>query len=225
MLHSQAEISLHSPDAAILFKGGKKNSQQFIPSYFYTQRKLNSVYQQGLANNPYAEAALMDIQYEIDGVLTLCENKISRLNGLLDKSKENGINPVVMTNDNPTKHVVKYLTEYASLMLKMMSRVDLSCLMIRTCHTMNIIDDALATDALRQLKRSVRAVFDKIVSYDKNILKDVTREDIRMKTAAAKVMAKKLGIPNDSVMNSEVSFAQRRLGLLGSDRSPNHATL
>jgi len=216
VLHSKAKIVFHTPDADVLFKGGKKNTDQFIPSYFYAQRRLNSVYSQALLKNPYAEAALIDIEYEIQGVLNFCDNKGRSIGQLLESVKERGVSSILLHDDKPRSYQVNYLTEYSSYLLSMMSYVDLLCRTVRTAHTMRAIDDVVAVDVLKEVKRIVRAVFNKIIFYNKNIVNDVTREDVFKKTPSAKVMIDRFGVPNEDVMKSDFVVKQRRLGLLGS---------
>jgi hypothetical protein len=56
---STVELALHTNDATMLFQGGTR-ARHFIPGFHYAQKRLNVLFSMGMAENPFAEGALIE---------------------------------------------------------------------------------------------------------------------------------------------------------------------
>ena len=210
MYISNIQLTLHSNDAEMLFRGGVK-TKEFIPGFYYCQKRLNALFAMGLAKNPYAEAALIEIDYRLKEVTELTEAITTKAQKSLSTAKSQGIEVALLQRDKPYIHAINYATEYTSLLARMVSQADKAFLHIRTAHSSGYLPETLATDQIRALRRKIRMVFDRIIAYAKIIQPGITREDILNKTAKALGMIEKLGTPNDAVMAGTVTFEKQRI--------------
>jgi hypothetical protein len=214
MYQSKVILTLHSNDASVLFNGGKKGAPEFIPGFFYSQKRLNLLYNEGLSNNPYAETALLDIQFSLEEIKVFCNVLNGQIEGKMNRSSKDGITVVMLESSNPKTIEINYVTEFATLFVKMMAQSDRAFLHIRTAYTAGLIEEQYAKEQMWTIRKKVRNVFQKAVSYQKKITVGITREDIVNETPAALEMKKVFGLPHENVMSSDVTFGQRRLNLL-----------
>lgn len=214
MFQSKVTISLHSSDAAILFKGGKKG-KQFIPGFAFAQQRLNALFAMGMKANPYAEAALMEIDIRFDEVSTFIEEAIACSMKALDEAKNDGMNVSLLTDTEPKKIEIDHASEYSSQLAKIILKADKAFRYLRTAHSAGYMGTDLATEYIRGIRRKIRMVFDRISRYSKTIDPEITREDLTKKTDQAKIMIKKMGMPNQKILNGDVSFRYKRISELG----------
>lgn len=214
MFQSKVTITLHSSDAAILFKGGKRG-KQFIPGFGFAQQRLNTLFAMGMKENPYAEAALMEIDMRFDEVSTFVQEAIISAKNSLDVAKDDGMRVTLLTDIDPKEIEIKHASEYSSQLVKMILKADKAFRYIRTAHSAGYMGTDLATEYIRGIRRKIRMLYDRISRYSKKIDPDITRDDLSKKTAQAKTMIKKMGMPNKKILDGEVSFRHKRISELG----------
>ncbi|MGK0292316.1 MAG: integrating conjugative element protein (TIGR03761 family) [Porticoccaceae bacterium] len=214
MFQSKVIIALHSSDALILFKGGK-NGKQFIPGFAFAQKRLNELFAMGMKENPFAEAALIEIDIRLDEVGAFMQEAITSSKKSLADAADDGMTVSLLTDLEPTQIEVNHASEYSNQLVKMMLKADKAFRYLRTAHSAGYMDTELATEYIRGIRRKTRMVFDRISIYSKKIDPKITREDISNKTAPAKIMVKKMGMPNKKILNGEVSFRHKRISELG----------
>jgi len=193
MYLSKITLTLHSNDAELLFKGGEK-TKQFIPGFFFAQKRLNSIFAMGMKDNPYAETALIEIDLRLE--------EVEQFIALLKK-------------DVPTNYDIDYATEYSNLLARMMLRADLGFRYLRSAHSSGYLDTEIATEFIKGIRRNVRMVFDRASTYAKKIQPGITREDLLKKTDKGKSMIEKLGMPNEKILSGEMTFKHKRITELG----------
>jgi len=81
----------------MLFKGGKKG-QQFIPDFGFAQKRVNELFAMGMKQNPYAEAALMEIDMRFDEVATFTYEAIRSAKLCLVVVEVKGMSVSILTN-------------------------------------------------------------------------------------------------------------------------------
>ena len=213
MYLSKVAITLHSRDAILLFKGGSKE-KQFIPGFYYAHKRINTLYAMGFDKNPYAETALIELDMRLEEVDDLIDDVLHKSKTALKQAEQDGMMLSLLTMDEPTTYQIEYATEYGNLLARMMVRIDGAFRHLRTAHSSGYINPELAQNLIRTLRRKVRMVFDRTSSYAKKIDPDITRRDLKKKTAKAKVMIKKMGMPNEKILSGEITFKHKRLSEL-----------
>jgi len=198
MYLSKITLTLHSNDAELLFKGGEK-TKQFIPGFFFAQKRLNAIFAMGMKDNPYAETALIEIDLRLEEVEQFIAKAIEKL----------------LKKDVPTNYDIDYATEYSNLLARMMLRADLGFRYLRSAHSSGYLDTEIATEFIKGIRRNVRMVFDRASTYAKKIQPGITREDLLKKTDKGKSMIEKLGMPNEKILSGEMTFKHKRITELG----------
>jgi len=214
MYQSKATITFHSSDATILFKGGKKG-KQFIPGFAFAQQRVNELFAMGMKENPYAEAALMEVDMRLDEASAFTEQAIESAKKCLVQAAEDGMTVSLLTDIKPTVIEIDHTSEYSNQMVIMLLKADKAFRYIRTAHSAGYMDTDLATDFIRGIRRKTRMVYDRISLYAKKIDPNIGRQDIKKRTAPAKTMIKKMGMPNKKILSGEVSFKYKRISELG----------
>jgi len=214
MFQSKVTVALHSSDAVILFRGGKKG-QQFIPGFSFAQKRLNELFAMGMKENPFAEAALMEIDLRLDEVASFTKDAVEKAKKCLDEAAEDGMTVSLLRELEPTQFEISHATEYSNQLVKMMLKADNAFRYVRTAHSSGYMETDLAKEFIRGVRRKCRMVFDRISLYAKRIDPKVSRDDIKNKTAPAKTMIEKMGMPNKRILNQEVSFRHKRISELG----------
>ena len=213
MYLSKITILLHSKDAHLLFEGGDK-TKQFIPGFLFAQNRINALLSMAVDANPYADAALIELDMRLDQVDIVVEDAIRKAKMVLNEAEEDGLKLALLTRDNPFVYEVDKVTEYINMLAKMMVRADSAFRHIRTAHTSSYLSDRQALMFIRSLRRNVRMVFDRTASYVNKIQPDVTREDLKKKTQKGRDMIAKMGLPNEKILSGELSFRHKRIGEL-----------
>lgn len=213
MYLSKITISLHSKDADLLFSGGDK-TKQFIPGFHFAQKRINALYAMAMKENPYAEAALVELDMRLDQVDMNIEEVIHKSKLVLKQAQEDGMILTLLSTDKPKVHDIDYATEYSNMLARMMVRTDSAFRYVRTAHSSGYLETELAKEFIQALRRNVRMVFDRTSSYAKKIRPDVTREDIKTKSDKGKVMIEKMGMPNDKILSGELTFKHKRISEL-----------
>jgi len=214
MFQSKVIIHLHSSDAVILFKGGKRG-KQFIPGFGFAQQRLNALFAMGMKENPYAEAALMEIDMRLDEVADFTTEAVTSAKKSLSEAAEDGMTVSLLTDIEPKEIEIRHASEYSNQLVKMMLRADKAFRYLRTAHSASYMDTELATEYIRGIRRKTRMVFDRISIYSKRIEPDITREDLKKKTPRAKTMIAKMGMPNNKILDGEATFRHQRISELG----------
>lgn len=213
MYLSKITILLHSKDADLLFEGGDK-TKQFIPGFLFAQNRINALLAMAVDANPYAEAALIELDMRLDQVDIVVEDAIIKAKMVLKEAEEDGLKLALLTRDNPFVYEVDNVTEYTNMLAKMMVRADRAFRYIRTAHSSSYLSDRQALMFIRSLRRNVRMVFDRTASYVNKIQPDVTREDLKKKTQKGRDMIAKMGLPNEKILSGELTFRHKRIGEL-----------
>lgn len=210
MYASTIELTLHTNDAAMLFQGGTK-ARHFIPGFHYAQKRLNVLFRMGMAENPFAEGALIEVDVRLSEVEALTEEMIITANDALDTAKRQGIHYQLLTNKQPAIFKIEYASEYTAQLVKMMTQADMAFRLIRTAHSSGFLDSDTATLQIKNLRRKVRTVYDRIIHYANKITPGITRKDIEQKTAIGQTMIDKLGVPSSKILNKEITFKVKRI--------------
>jgi len=204
------KLTLHTYDAAMLFAGGNK-TRQFIPGFHYAQTRLNRLFSMGMKENPFAEGALIEIDLRLQEVQEMTESMTIAAETALKEAKEHGINAHLLTNSKPIVYEIEYATEYAAQLIRMMAKVDMAFRQIRTAHSSGYLSNEATELQIRKLRRKVRQVYDRIIHYANKITPGITRDDIEKKTAQGVTMIDKLGMPNQAILNREITFQVKRI--------------
>ena len=214
MFQSKVTIALHSSDAKILFKGGKKG-KQFIPGFVFAQKRLNELFAMGMKENPFAEAALIEVDLRLDEATAFIQEAIYSAENHLAIAAKNGINVTLLTDPDPNEIEITHANEYSMQLVKLILETDKGFRYLRTAHSTGYMETELATEFIRGIRRKTRMVYDRISLYAKKIDANINRDDIAKKTAPAKTMIKKMGVPNEKILSGEVTFRHKRISELG----------
>jgi len=214
MFSSVAKLTLHTNDAIFLFKGSTNRSHRFIPGFLYTQKHMNHLYAMGMAENPFAEGALIEIDMRLAEADELTHQIIASCQKGFDEAKEDGISLQLLTNIKPKIYRLKYASEYTIQMAKMITRTDKAFRYIRTVTSGDYHDPDVAKEQIKSLMNKVRMVYERINMHDKHILPGVTREDLKKGSALAKSMVDKMGEPHASIISKKVTFKMQRISEL-----------
>lgn len=214
MYLSKITLTLHSNDAELLFKGGEK-TKQFIPGFFFAQKRLNAIFAMSMKDNPYAETALIEIDLRLEEVEQFIAKAIEKSEAALEQAKQDGMTVALLKKDVPTNYDIDYATEYSNLLARMMLRADLGFRYLRSAHSSGYLDTEIATEFIKGIRRNVRMVFDRASTYAKKIQPGITREDLLKKTDKGKSMIEKLGMPNEKILSGEMTFKHKRITELG----------
>ena len=213
MYLSKITILLHSKDADLLFEGGDK-TKQFIPGFRFAQNRINALLAMAVKANPYAEAALIELDMRLDEVDIVVDDAIRKAKMALKEAEDDGLKLVLLSRDNPFVYEVENVTEYGNMLARMMIRADSAFRHIRTAHSSSYLSERQALMFIRSLRRNVRMVFDRTASYVNKIQPDVTREDLKKKTQKGRDMIAKMGLPNEKILSGELTFRHKRIGEL-----------
>ncbi len=213
MYDSTISLTLHTNDAVMLFAGGTKK-RHFIPGFHYAQKRLNALFRMGMKENPFAEGALIEVDVRLADVEALTIHMAEDANGALKAAKADGMHYRLLTNRKPTVHQIDYASEYTAQLVKMMTQTDMAIRLIRTAHSSGYLDTHVATLHIKNLRRKVRTVYDRIIHYANKITPGITRDDIEQKTAIGQTMIDKLGHPNPKILSKEITFKVKRISEL-----------
>jgi integrating conjugative element protein (TIGR03761 family) len=213
MYLSKLTIQLHSKDADLLFQGGDK-TKQFIPGFRFAQNRINALLAMAFKANPYAEAALIEIDMRLDEVDTVVEDALAKAKTALKEAENDGLKLALLSRDKPFVYEVENASEYGNLLARMMVRADSAFRHIRTAHSSSYLSERQTLMFIRSLRRNVRMVFDRSASYVNKIQPDVTREDLKNKTQKGRDMIAKMGLPNEKILSGELTFRHKRIGEL-----------
>lgn len=213
MYLSKITILLHSKDADLLFEGGDK-TKQFIPGFRFAQNRINALLAMAVKANPYAEAALIELDMRLDEVDIVVDDAIRKAKMALKEAEDDGLKLTLLSRDNPFVYEVENVTEYGNMLARMMVRADSAFRHIRTAHSSSYLSERQALMFIRSLRRNVRMVFDRTASYVNKIQPDVTREDLKKKTQKGRDMIAKMGLPNEKILSGELTFRHKRIGEL-----------
>lgn len=213
MYLSKLTIQLHSKDADLLFQGGDK-TKQFIPGFRFAQNRINALLAMAFKANPYAEAALIEIDMRLDEVDAVVEDAIAKAKTALKEAENDGLQLALLSRDKPFVYEVENASEYGNLLARMMVRADSAFRHIRTAHSSSYLSERQTLMFIRSLRRNVRMVFDRSASYVNKIQPDVTREDLKNKTQKGRDMIAKMGLPNEKILSGELTFRHKRIGEL-----------
>ncbi len=213
MYLSKITILLHSKDADLLFEGGDK-TKQFIPGFRFAQNRINALLAMAVKANPYAEAALIELDMRLDEVDIVVDDAIRKAKMALKEAEDDGLKLTLLSRDNPFVYEVENVTEYGNMLARMMIRADSAFRHIRTAHSSSYLSERQALMFIRSLRRNVRMVFDRTASYVNKIQPDVTREDLKKKTQKGRDMIAKMGLPNEKILSGELTFRHKRIGEL-----------
>lgn len=213
MYVSSIELTLHSKDAEMLFNGGVK-TREFIPGFYYTQKRLNALFAMAMKENPYAEAALIEVDLRLEEVEVMVSHILERSGLALEAASREGIVVQILESNTPSKFRIDYASEYTNQLAKMMTRVDWAFRNLRSAHSAGYIDTHEATELIRAMRRKVRMIFDRIITYAKKIHPSVTRQDLKEKTVHAQSMIEKFGMPNEAILDKTITFKVKRISEL-----------
>lgn len=214
MFQSKVKVLLHSNDAILLFRGGEKG-KQFIPGFGFAQKRVNELFAMGMKENPFAEAALMEVDLRLDEVDAYLGEAVTNAKKCLAEAAEDGMTVSLLTQIEPKEFEIDHASEYSNQLVRMMLKSDKAFRYIRTAHSAGYMDTKLATEYIRGIRRKIRMVFDRISLYAKKIDPNINRDEVLKKTAPAKAMIKKMGMPNKKILDGEITFRHKRISELG----------
>ena len=157
----------------------------------------------------------MEIDMRLDEVSDFVQETIVSAKKALGVAKDDGMSVSLLTDIDPKEIEIKHASEYSSQLVKMILKADKAFRYIRTAHSAGYMSTDLATEYIRGIRRKVRMIYDRISRYSKTIDAEITREDISNKTDPAKVMIKKMGMPNKKILDGEATFRFKRISELG----------
>jgi len=207
---SSISLIMHTSDAAMLFAGGSKK-RHFIPGFHYAQKRLNALFRMGMKENPFAEGALIEIDVRLEDVEALTIAIARDAKTALETAKQQGMDYQLLSNQQPDVYQIDYASEYTAQLVKMMTQVDMAFRLIRTAHSSGFLETSVAELHIKNLRRRVRTVYDRIIHYANKITPGITRDDIEQKTAKCQTMIDKLGRPNPKILNKEITFKVKRI--------------
>ncbi len=210
MYVSAIDLTLHTNDTMMLFAGGSKK-RHFIPGFHYAQRRLNTLFTMGMKENPFAEGALIEVDMRLADVEDFTNNMARTAKAALKTAKSHGMRYKLLTNDKPVVLKIDYASEYTAQLVKMMAQSDMAFRLVRTAHSSGYLESDVATMQIKMLRRKVRTVYDRIIHYANKITPGITRNDIEQKTAVGQTMIDKLGLPNQAILNKEITFKIKRI--------------
>jgi len=86
----------------------------------------------GMKENPFAEAALMEIDLRLDEVADFTYETIASGKGALEKAAEDGMTVHLLTDTKPNVIEIDHASEYSNQLVKMMLNADKAFRYIRT---------------------------------------------------------------------------------------------
>lgn len=209
MIQSSLTLSLSSVEANRLFNGGA-NTKEFIPNFYYANKRVNSLYKKAVKDNPFAHAALVLLDSHINTSLKLSRRFNNESQDLLDSSKNDGISISILSNSNPSLEKIDCVCEYSTVLATTLSQIDKTVMYIRTCATANLMTKQYALDALRSLNKSYRRSLDHVCAMDKRIF-DCTRIDVINGIDSVQPLIKQFGHPVPGIMSGDIQFQHTRL--------------
>ena len=165
----------------------------------------------GMKENPFAEGALIEVDMRFNEVEDYANKMADSATDALKKAKSRGMHYALLTNRNPALYKIDYASEYTAQLVKMMSQIDMAFRLIRTAHSSGYLETEIAELYIRNMRRKVRMVYDRIIHYANKITPGITRDDIKRRTAKAETMIDKLGLPHQDILAKKMTFKVKRI--------------
>ena len=159
------------------------------------------LYKHGYNDNPYVDEALIELEEKIKKAETYLKNSISELKARI-KKEESTIKLIVVQSTKPFHLKPSFGgNPYANKGVILLSLYDQLMMLMETCRSYGLISRKTANAYEYQGGKSIRRVF---VFPGEFKLCDVTRDDIKNKTALGCSVIKERGLPSECVLEKRV---------------------
>lgn len=207
-LKSTLSIELHSHYAIRLWEGrlrgeapdaqGRKRPEIIsMPKALY---RAGRIYQDGEADNPYADAAMYALEQTINAAAGQVELLVAEVAGIL-KALPAGITLTPAASVSPLNIGVYSSSPLGYRCVWLLVGYDQLALNVFQAHHYGLISRKRRDSLLNQGGHFVRRVYAIVQSYNSQ---DITREDIIHGTAAARDVVSRSGMPDPGIMSGKL---------------------
>lgn len=198
-LRTRGELLLHSRSAHRLFYGRRKDQKQGIAPVIGLVRfalNVNQIFELAAKDDPYADAALLDIEEKMQEAGRVLRNNIKALEELL--SDMDGISIKYNGSVEPVVVPLEFKTTYGFLAAKLLNQYDKLVRLGQTAKHVGLFTEDDWARIVRHSGRVVRNVFQASTQYR---FAGASRNDIAANNAAARAAIAKLGELPQSVLD------------------------
>ena len=191
----KVDIRFHTDDVDILFAGRDTTRHpRFIPRYTVVARALNNIHMELLADNPFAENVLIELDIRLAQLVGIGQRRIERCQEIAAQAEEEeGLSVQPMVRQQPYVYgPIATYNKYGRYLIRVYGRTDLAIRWLRTINAVSLLESRLTEQWIRQLLSKHRGVNEVILWYSKR-LRHVTREDVRNGSDKARELAESLG--------------------------------